>query len=89
MKFIKFELKAWLNRISSYWGWFKMVLFHDKKSVLSYKENQLNKRFDQYYKFFEALKNYKIITTKEYHKSVQEISKQRIIEHTKLVNSVY
>ena len=66
-----------------------MVLFHDKTSILTYKENLLNKRFDQYYKFFEVLKNYKIITTKEYHKSVQEISKQRIIEHNNLVNSVY
>ena len=88
MKFKKFALKEGLTRISSLWEWFKMVIFHDKASILTYKENEMNIKFDQYYKFFEALRNYNIINSKEYHKSVQEISKQRIIEHKKLVESV-
>jgi hypothetical protein len=43
MKFINFHLSL-IERISSYWEGFKMVIFHYKALILAYKENQVNKR---------------------------------------------
>jgi len=88
MEVVKFLLKN-LNRISSYWEWLKWVVFYDKTSMLAYKENQMNKRFNQYYKFLEALKNYKIINIEEYRKSIEELLMEQILQHKKLVKSTY
>jgi len=89
LEFVKLLLITSLNRISSCLERFKRVFFHDKKLMLVYKENKLNKRFNQYYKFLEDLKNYKIITFKEYRKSVDEVSMEQILQRKKLVKSNY
>ena len=62
---------------------------HDKITILAYKENQLNKRFKQYYKFFDALKNYDIITINEARKSRKDIIEKQNHEHKELVKSIY
>jgi len=56
MKLKKFVPQTTLKWVYLYYYWFKRVFLYDKVAILIYKENQLNQRFNQYYKFFEALK---------------------------------
>ena len=78
-----------LKRFYSHYCWFKRVIMHDKIAILAYKENQLNKRFKQYYKFFDALKNYDIISVNEASKSRKDIIEKQNQEHKELVKSIY
>jgi 23S rRNA pseudoU1915 N3-methylase RlmH len=89
LKLIKLVPHTILKQVYSYYNWFKRVILHDKVAILTYKENQLNKRFKQYYKFFDALKNYDIITVNEAHKSRKNIIKKQNQEHKELVKSIY
>jgi hypothetical protein len=88
MKLVESLPKTLLKWLSLYLGWFKRVFLHDKESTLIHKENQLNQRFNQYYKFFEALKKYDLISVNEAIKSSHNIKQQQIEEHNKLVKRI-
>jgi hypothetical protein len=78
-----------LNRLSKLLFWIKRVFFQDKTAKFVYKENQLNIKFNQYYKFLEALKSYEIITLKEALQSGQDIREQQVEEYRMLAKSIW
>lgn len=69
--------------------WFKRVFLHDKLATFLYQQNKLNKKFNQYYKFLNSLKNYDLISIKEASISWQEIRKQHVEEHKNLIKSFW
>jgi len=77
------------NQYSKLKLWFKRIFFLDKTATFAYKENQLNQKFNQYYKFLEALKSNEIITLKEALQSGQNIREQQIQEHRLLAKSIW
>ena len=78
-----------LNQYSKCRSWLKRVFLHDKNATFTYKEKQLNQKFNQYYKFLEALKSYEIITLKDALKSGQNIREQQVEEHRLLAKSIW
>ena len=78
-----------LNSYNKFLLWIKRVFFQDKNATFTHKENQLNRKFFQYYKFLEALKSYEIITLKEALQSGQDIREQQIEEHRLLAKSIW
>jgi hypothetical protein len=78
-----------LNQYSKLKLWFKRAFSLDKTATYAYKEYQLNQKFDQYYKFLEALKSNEIITLKEALQSGQNIREQQIKEHRLLAKSIW
>ena len=83
---MKFKFISYvLNWFSIFCGWFKRVFLQDKKATFTHKEKELNHRFNQYYKLFEAFKNYDLISKKEIRKSDTDIKKQHIEEQNQLI----
>jgi len=88
MKFRKIILSKYIKNLYSLNNWFKRVLLHDNVAILNYKENQLDKKFNQYYKFIDVLKNYDILSFNEAHESKFDVNRKQIEEHKKLIKNV-
>lgn len=68
------------QEISKFDNWFKRVLLREKSAIYAHKKNELNYKFDEYYRFLEALKGYDMITVQDVNESLNEINQKRIGE---------
>jgi hypothetical protein len=87
------KLKQGLNwlkmRFSIIKNWFKRVFLHEKEAIFEYKQNELNNKFNQYYRFLEALKSYNMISVKDANKTWDDVKEKRSKEEEKLIETIW
>jgi hypothetical protein len=89
MQKLKHGLKTLKLKSSAANGWFKRVFLREKEEIFAYKQNELNNKFNQYYRFLEALKSYNMISVKDASESWNDIKEKRSKEEEKLFKSIY
>lgn len=77
------------QEISKFDNWFKRVLLREKSAIYAHKKNEMNHKFDEYYRFLEALKSYDMITHQDIKQSINEINEKRAKEEEELVKAIW
>jgi hypothetical protein len=89
MQKLKNGLKSLKIKFISFTNWFKRVFLHEKEAIFAYKQNELNNKFNQYYRFLEALKSYNMISVKDASESWDDVMEKRSKEEEKLIKSIW
>lgn len=77
------------KEISKFDNWFKRVLLREKSAIYAHKKNEMNNKFDEYYRFLEALKSYDMITLQDVKQSINEINEKRAKEEEELFKAIW
>jgi len=77
------------KEISKFDNWFKRVLLREKSAIYAHKKNEMNNKFDEYYRFLEALKSYDMITLQDVKQSLNEINEKRAKEEEELFKAIW
>jgi hypothetical protein len=83
------RLRNLKQEMSKFDNWFKRVLLREKSAIYAHKKNEMNNRFNEYYRFLEALESYDMITNQDVKQSINEINQKRIKEDEELVKTIW